>query len=239
MTKFFTDFDFFTQKIRSDEPFALVRYGDGEIALMQGEAVGVNTQAYNVDGWFAPAKLTLVGRQLLDTLGHTESNYHYAIPTPTEGNYQFFTEKLQTTNITFANLWVNANYQKMKEFYTTLDKSVYVVCNQNANPQNFPFDVLELFPFPEQCISYWEWFGEGYLQQLIEYTSQVSGQTFFISAGPVSEILIHHMYQSNPNNQYIDVGSSIDEFVHGRQTRPYMNPATQYAQQVSYFEEGV
>jgi hypothetical protein len=69
----------------------------------------------------------------------------------------------------------------------------------------------------------------------LDYTSQVENKTFFVSAGPVSEILIHKMYSSNPNNQYIDVGSSIDEFVHGRITRPYMNPTSQYANEKSSF----
>jgi hypothetical protein len=45
------------------------------------------------------------------------------------------------------------------------------------------------------------------------------------------------MFSANPNNQYIDVGSSIDEFTHGYKTRPYMNPSSQYANETSYFYE--
>jgi hypothetical protein len=43
------------------------------------------------------------------------------------------------------------------------------------------------------------------------------------------------MYNHNPNNKYIDVGSSLDEFIHGKLTRPYMNPYSQYANQKSSF----
>ena len=123
----------------------------------------------------------------------------------------------------------------MKLFYQTLEKEVYVICNHTRKKENFPFKVGELFPFPDDCISYFLEYGDDYISQLTEYVSQVENKTFFVSAGPVSEILIHEMYLSNPNNQYIDVGSSIDEFVHGKPTRPYMNPNSIYANDKSSF----
>ena len=45
---------------------------------------------------------------------------------------------------------------------------------------------------------------------------------FLISAGPLSEVFIHKLYKSNPNNIYIDVGSSIDPYIKNRLSRPYM-----------------
>jgi hypothetical protein len=125
----------------------------------------------------------------------------------------------------------------MFEFYNSLDKSVYLICNQKSQKNNFPFTVNEIFPFPDDCISYWEQNGDVYISEIVDYVSKLKNETFFISAGPVSEILIHHMYLSNPNNQYIDVGSSIDEFTHGRKTRPYMDSTSQYSKDVSYFYE--
>jgi hypothetical protein len=237
--KFFTDFEYFTNKIRSNEPFAYARYADGEVALIKGKSIGLGTQAYTVDKWSSPNQETIVGRQLQDSLSHIEDNYYYAISAPSDSkeDYEFLKAHLRTDNITFANLWINANYQRMKEFFKSLDKSVYVICNHKAKPENFPFKVTELFPFPDDCILYWTEHGRDYLNQLLSYVEQVNGQTFLISCGPISEILIHHMYITNPNNQYVDVGSSIDEFVHLKITRPYMIPETQYAREVSYFED--
>ena len=79
-------------------------------------------------------------------------------------------------------------------------------------------------------------YNEEYVKELLEYITQVENQTFFVSAGPVSEILIHRMYVANPNNQYVDVGSSIDEFTHGYKTRPYMDSNSQYSKEISYFK---
>lgn len=240
MMKYFADFNFFTEKINSAEPFVFSRYGDGEVSLMLGREVGINTQAFQVDNWKSPNRMTKVGRDLLETMSHTEENYWYGIPTETDlispHNYKFLKDFIKTDKITFANLWINANYVRMKEFYQNFNKPAYVICNHIANPPNFPFKVAEFFPFPDDCVGFWETYGDDYLSQLLDYTSQINGQTIFVSAGPVSEILLHKMYMSNPNNQYIDVGSSLDEFVHGRKTRPYMDMNSIYAKQVSYFE---
>ena len=229
----------FTEMIRNDIHFGFARYSDGEVALMKGSQIGQNSQAYQIDKWSSPIGLSIVGERLLESLQHTEDNYHYAISAHSDSidDYTFLSERIQNPNITFANLWINSNYQKMYNFYNTLDKSVYVICNHKAKKENFPFKVNEIFPFPDDCVKYWIEYGDDYIVQLIEYVSQIQNQTILVSAGPISEILIHYMFSANPNNQYIDVGSSIDEFTHGYKTRPYMNPSSQYANETSYFYE--
>ena len=123
----------------------------------------------------------------------------------------------------------------MFEFYKNLKKEVFLICNYRAKKENYPFKVLEIFPFPDDCINYWNDYGQEYVKELLEYITQVENKTFFVSAGPISEILIHKMFCANPNNQYIDVGSSIDEFTYGFKTRPYMDPNSNYSKEISYF----
>ena len=71
---------FFTDLIESDQNFALARYQDGEVALIKNEGINRQTQAYQTDGWEAPAKPTKLGKALADGLSHTENNYYYGIP---------------------------------------------------------------------------------------------------------------------------------------------------------------
>jgi Asp-tRNA(Asn)/Glu-tRNA(Gln) amidotransferase A subunit family amidase len=71
--------------------------------------------------------------------------------------------------------------------------------------------------------------------EIIEKYSSMTNQLFFISCGPISEIIIDVLYKANPNNTYIDVGSSIDEFVHGYKTRPYMYNTSPYSKLISKF----
>lgn len=236
-TKFFNDFEFYTQLINSNENFAYSRYADGEVLLMLGNSVSVNTQAYQVDKWSSPDYLTNAGKSLLETLNHTEENYHYAISSKSDNidDYNFLIQKINNKNITFANLWINANYQKMFNFYNSLKKDVILICNYRAKKENFPFNVNNIIPFPDDCVTYWENNSDNFINELFKNVDGVNNQTFFISAGPISEIIIHKLYENNPDNQYIDVGSSIDEFIHGHKTRPYMYIDTQYSKEISYF----
>ena len=73
------------------------------------------------------------------------------------------------------------------------------------------------------------------VRSLLLETKDKQNELFFISCGPISEIIIHKLYESNPNNTYVDVGSSIDEFVHGYKTRPYMDPTSRYSKMISKF----
>jgi len=237
MKDFRQDFEFYTNLILSKENFAYARYADGEVALMQGRPIGHGSQAFTIDKWSSSEGITKIGKELVESLKHTEKNYHYAISGVSDNieDYKFLTSHIKNENITFANLWINANYQKMKNFYFTLKKEIYLICNHEAKKENFPFLIKEIFPFPDDCVNYFLTHGEDYINELLEYTNQLEGETIFVSAGPISEILIHRMYCNNPHNQYIDVGSSIDEFVHKKITRLYMDTRTSYSKEISHF----
>jgi len=239
MDKFFTDFDYFWGKIERNENFTFTRYADGEVMLMNGISVKEGTQAFNVDKWSAPAKLTKVGVELLESLNHIENDYFYAISSKTDNinDYLYLRNNIKQNddNISFVNLWINANYQKTIEKYKTLNRPVTLICNYKAKKDNFPFNVDRIIPFPDNCIEYWEISGDSFVEMLINEVGKKQNELFFISCGPVSEIIIHKLYKNNPNNTYIDVGSSIDEFVHGQKTRPYMNDGSIYSKMISSF----
>lgn len=239
MDKFFNDFNYFWDMIEKGENFTFSRYADGEVMLMSGKQVNTSTQAYRVDNWSAPSGITKVGKELLDSLNHTEKNYFYGISSKTDNinDYLYLKKniKQKEENISFVNLWINANYKKSIEKYKTLNRPVTLICNYNAEKDNFPFNVNTIIPFPDNCIEYWETNSDSFVDTLINQVGEKQNELFFISCGPVSEIIIHKLYSHNPNNTYIDVGSSIDEFVHGQKTRPYMNDGTIYSKMISCF----
>lgn len=239
MDKFFRDFEYFWNLINIGTNFTFARYADGEVMLMRGVGVFENTQAYSVDNWKAPNNLTKVGRELLETLNHTEENYYYAISGRNDNisDHNFLRENIKhgENNLTFVNLWINANYRNMVKKLAKLKRDTILICNEKAKIENFPFNVTSISTFPNDCITFWENNSESYMNDLIKNYGHMNNQLFLISCGPVSEIIIHRLYQNNPNNTYIDVGSSIDEFVHGKQTRPYMNPASEYSKFISSF----
>lgn len=239
MEKFITDFDKFWSMIENGENFAFARYADGEVMLMNGNAVNHLTQAAIVDKWSAPLGMTKVGLDLLETVNHTEPNYYYAISAPTDnlGDYNYLknTIKASENNLTFVNLWINNNYQRSLEKYRALTRPVNLICNYRAKKENFPFKIQDFVQFPDNCVAFWGISGDSFIEGMREIFNGRENELFFISCGPVSEIIIHKLYEFNPNNTYIDVGSSIDEFIHGKKTRPYMEPTSQYSQMVSKF----
>lgn len=239
MEKFNSDFEYFWGLIAEGKNFAFTRYADGEVMLMNGIPVREGTQAYNVDKWSAPIGLTKVGRELIDTLNHTEENYFYAISSKSDNinDYLFLRNNIKHSenNITFVNLWINANYNRTIEKYKSLKRDVNLICNYKAKKENFPFNVSKIFPFPNNCVQFWEESGDDFMETLINEINEKENELFFVSCGPVSEIIIHRLYLLNPKNSYVDVGSSIDEFVHGYKTRPYMNDNTVYNKMISFF----
>jgi hypothetical protein len=59
-----------------------------------------------------------------------------------------------------------------------------------------------------------------------------AGTLFITCGGPLSKPLIKAMWVERPEHQYVDFGSSMDEILKGRRTRPYMDPNSPYARGV-------
>lgn len=231
---FVADFHRFKNKILSKENFAYARYADGEVRLMSGVGVGMHTQAYQQDGWSCGDKLYELGKVLNESISHTESNYYYAITSPNQNmaDYKFLRDRIQQPeeNITFADLWINGNYPLFKKFiFEELNEDLILIASENGYGRDLsPLKCKLYVSVPNDCVNVYEKDSAEINKILDNLADQHSNTLFFVSAGPMSEAIIHRMYSKNLNNRYIDVGSSIDEIVHGKKTRPYMVEGTQY-----------
>ena len=185
---FHDSFTYFTNLIESPTNFALARYGDGEIALMENLGVSKKTQAFNQDRWYAPAQATKLGKQLAESLKHEEDNYYYGIPGTNDSieAYEYLTSLIPNLNITYANLFVNANYERTKDFFKGLKKSITLIANKNGNVDQLPFDVGVFWEFPDDCVNWWEARGEEFIETLRKYVVTTSNETFFLSIGPAA-----------------------------------------------------
>lgn len=230
------DFQAAWARIYSGVPFAHARYADGEIALSMGRGVGRGSQATEVDKWQAPNQMTKLGKEILESLSHTEPNYYYAISCDTSSisdkNYLLSKIKQSREYITFANLWINGNYNLFLEKIRNHKRPTIIIGNQEGENGKFPFEVENYLGFGNNCVETWEAYSDDIKNMLNEGFGKISGKTVFISVGPMSEAIIHHLWKINPTNQYIDVGSALDEYVHGRKTRPYMIPGSMYNTQI-------
>lgn len=229
------DFEYLTDRIFNKKlPTVFSRYADGELALMVGKEIPNYSQAYMEDKWNSPAKKTLLGKDLGNTLKNKDPEYYYGISCaccdPTAKNIlisNLFRAGVKDENITYSNLWINANYKKFKALCENLTESVVYIGNHIGKGKNYPFKVTEYFPIEDDCVNFWEnnkikFLGE--LERLTKYYNTL----FFISAGPMSEVIIDFLWRNNKSNRYVDVGSSLDEFSKGRKTRPYMIESQPY-----------
>lgn len=227
---FISEFHRIISLIESNDSFVFVRYGDGEVILMNGGVIDESTQAFMVDKWKSNG-MTKLGNDL--KLSLQNKSWYYGIPCECCNlsckNYLLNLLNLPNEHITYANLWVNSNYNLFLKWVSKLDDVVLMV-NHNAseNLKNFPFIINEFYPIQDDCVSFYENNYESFINDIKKISSKHTAKTFLISAGPLSEVIIHHMYNENKNNKYIDVGSSLDEYTHNKITRPYMIHGNMY-----------
>lgn len=223
-----SEFDKIWTLIEKRSPLALTRYGDGERALMCGKAVKAQ------EGWEAPPRLTGLGEALSATLEHREPNFYYGIACPCCNRevYYWYASRLESKNLTFANLFVNANYQKFFSRFSRLKGEAVVIANRAARGKPLGrLKITDFFAVDDDCVGFYQSGFRDLMEGLNQAAGEGEGKLFVVSAGPLSEVIIHRLYQLNPRHTYVDFGSCLDMLLHGRATRPYMDPRSDYARQ--------
>lgn len=228
MEKIFLDQEFskFWRKIENKENFTLLRYGDGERAIMCGEVVKAQ------EGWKSPAYVSELGEALLDTLSINENNFYYGISCPCcdQKAYYWYSTRIRNKNITFANLWINKNYNHFYKLFNELKRDAVLIANYRAKGHAIGnLNILKYYEVGDDCISFWKEKGKLLIEEIKKEFGYRNDLLYVVAAGPMSEPIIVDLYKNNPNNCYIDFGSSIDMFVHEKITRPYMKSGTKYA----------
>jgi len=226
------EFDKFWNKIVNGENFAFMRNADGELAIIRGESV-----AAQEGNWKSPDFVTKLGEAIYESLNITENNAYYAISCPCCDSeaYYWYSSRIKNKNITFANLWINSNYTSFKEFFPKLTRDAVLIANYRAKGKKIGnLNILQHYMISDDCISFWEQESSQMLDQIKKEFGNRENLLFVVSAGPMSGPIIAELYRNNPNNCYVDFGSSIDEYYREAISRPYMNKGNIYAERVCW-----
>ncbi len=128
------------------------------------------------------------------------------------------------TNLTWSNIWVNSNYESYLDEIVPLfsDYDIYLICNDKASTDNLPFHVKERFNIGHNA-----WVNNlDLVEDMIDYIdlNDVEDSIFLIAAGPLSSILCPFVFEACPDNIYLDIGSTLDPFLFGKNgyTRKYL-----------------
>lgn len=219
------EYEKFVRKIKNHENFMLLRYGDGERAIMMGKSVVAQ------EGWKSCEYTTKLGEDLLQTLDLEENNVYYGISCPCcdRAAYYWYATRINSPNITFANMFVNANYYQFMELIKSLQRDAVVIANKNGHGKPIGgLNVLKYYSIDNDCVKDWEKDGEQLVQTIIQEFGDRNNLLYVVAAGPMTEPILYRLYKNNPNNCYIDVGSALDFYIHGKNCRPYTKAGSRY-----------
>lgn len=227
---FKSDFEKYTKRIFKDKiPTAWTRYADGERMIIQNIPVGNGTQATDIDKWKF-SNNQIFSKDLTDTLNVVDDNYFYAISCKCcdPSGYEYYTQTIKNKNLSYANLWINSNFKDFRNIIENLDEEVVLMVNYEGKHKQYPFNVNKFFAIPDDVCNFYERYKQEFLKSLEKFCD-FDNKLVFISAGPLSEIIIHKLWKLNKTNRYIDIGSSIGDIIHGKVIRQYMQENNMYA----------
>ena len=226
--------DFFIDKILRGENFALVRNADGEYAIMNGKSVIAQEK------WVSPPYISALGHSIYDSLDVVDTRYHYAISCPCcdKEAYYWYSSRIKSKNITFSNIWVNCNFRYFKKAFERIKRDAVLIANYRAKGAKIGnLNIIKHYAIDDDCIGFWENNAREMIDSIKRDFKDSRDLLFVLSAGPMSSPIIKELFLHNPNNTYVDFGSSIDSYYHTKDTRPYQDRHSIYGSRNCYIYE--
>ncbi len=219
----------FNARLKRHEDFALVRFGDGEMVIINGEAIDLSGK-FNGEHQYIPGDTRHEQQRTLlhNSLTWQAAHYFVGIACPCcVGTPAFLALKGQSqqpeAQLTWANLFVNSNFSPfMSDTVAALsDRHVNMICHQKADISQLPFTVSTSFRSGPNS-----WLND-HPRLLDEISSYIDNnnsrnEVFLFCAGVLSNILVHQLSERYPNNTYIDIGSVFDRIMNLGKTRRYL-----------------
>jgi len=191
-------------KIVNKENFSLVRFGDGESNILNNVLCNRNGFDFNPkDPRDQEFKI-----KLRDSFKFKSPRYYKGL------NYSNIKE-----NIVSACIFVNENYLEFLHDFSELFENCIFVGNELGMDWQLPFS-------PERYIRVKENAWKDYNSNLLElylsnHLKNQRKRIVLVACGPMSNTLIYKLYKNNPDNIYLNVGSTFDPFLFGHLTRQY------------------
>ena len=107
-------------------------------------------------------------------------------------------------------MWVNINYNRFAEDFRQLKRDAVVIANFRA--ENKPIgnlNILKYYTVSDDCVTFWDEESDALIKQIINDFGNMDNLLYVVSAGPMSNHIIAALFRNNPDNCYIDFGSSI------------------------------
>lgn len=226
---FHAELDSFNAKLASGENFSLVRFGDGEMVVINGEAIDLSKKC-NGEHQYIPGNAQHEAQRALlaAALSYRSNDYFVGIACPCcVGEQHFLQLKQQSqqseSQLTWANIFVNSNFPRFQECTIPLltGRKVVLISHTKSQPAGLPFPIERHFGVGPNA---WLRDHDRLLAELSAYIElhHVFDHVFLFCAGVLSNILIYELHQRFPDNTYLDVGSVFDVELGLGMTRKYL-----------------
>ena len=206
------------------ETISFSKFCDGEWSVICNHAIN------NKEFWFDPNKQEdqIKRRSLLDAFQYKNDRYFVGVTCvnvfglDTHRSMVSLSQQDQD-HLTWADIWVNANYtyylQNILPIYQTYN--VVLFANKNAKVDYLPFKPYMFVPVNNNA---WEHDWKS-IDSYVEMADKINNGLFLFCCGPFGNILCHKLTISNPNNTYLDIGSTLNPFLQsaGFERDYYMN----------------
>jgi len=228
MKTFEGDFYKFLNKIKNNEYFSLSRWGDGELTILEGKYIDIRSKGNgefrydpNIDDYIG------VRNKLIVSYTNKSNNYYIGIACPCcvgKDKYQYMKKKSDQDeeNLTWANIFVNANYKKtINELIPELKNHIVnLVINKNSKLNKLPFTSKNVWYVGTDA-----WNEDyGLVEKIEDYikNNEIKNELFLFAAGPLANILTYELWEyCSKENTYIDIGSILDPYLQLKLTRGY------------------
>jgi hypothetical protein len=213
-------------KLIEGKPFAFSKYADGEWMAMTGQPLN--------NGEFESNHQTIDAiENLIESFTFKDAGYYVGVSCSCcQGeNHQRMVEASgqDEEHLTFANIFVNSNYDFFLNKFLPAFKNhkVHLVANENSNIENLPFAVEKFYP-----VSFSAWVNNRNLVDDIKKENH-SGKLFLFCCGPFGNILSQQLWKDNKTNIYMDIGSTLNPFLGSEGfRRSYFDPNSECRKQV-------
>lgn len=220
------EFYFFLNKFKKKENFNLLRFSDGELFMLQNKSIRLGKLFVKVDDKikgivshasydkkiFDPKKHSKFVEELTKSFKYSSPEYYKGINCVCcvgKENYdwQFKLLEKDDDDLTWSNVLLNSNYPLfMTEFYPEIQKrGAYVICNEKADLSHLSWvkgDIRiksngfdDLSPIEE-------------VKALIS-SQNLKNEVFLFSASSFSNVAQYELAIFEPNNTYIDIGTTL------------------------------
>jgi hypothetical protein len=225
-------------KLLNNEHFAFTRFSDGEMYLMQGKRLklGANESIVGNTAYHAawapedhkdvdPSIHQEIIAKLIDSFKYDAPEYYKGISCSCcvgEANRNFFNSLCPETKYwTWANLLVNGNYPYFVSYMIPLilnHPRLVLVANEKATLAT-SLKPIKWFKVGTNCIVN----NQSLIDEMAEWVTNINDHLFIFSASSLTQMLIHRLHMTNPNNTYLNVGTTMNHLMGLSCNRGYLH----------------